>query len=130
MKVYCLDQDQAYNIASLKELIDQSGSVSLHFVWPPALIYAVGPAYWIESEKILRNHDLTKKLFFWYDYSDFAGYVLGALRAGVKCLIYQGEEVVFQKLEECASQMDAFLVRSIDEIPKIQRDMQIHVFND
>lgn len=86
-------------------------SEPLHFVCPADLFLSAGPEYWLLFEQKIRDSLPSPSLscLFWYDVGLNGGHALGALRLGIRHLLYRGSLASLKKLQEIAEIKQAFV---------------------
>jgi hypothetical protein len=95
---------------ALKDIVSQSTQDTFSLICPLEILAATGPAYWLIKEKELYQIFPHKKIVFWYDGGDMAGFCLGALRMGVRHLVFRGSKKIFYKIKSIAHHYQATVI--------------------
>jgi hypothetical protein len=108
---YILDTE-LNTLDALRKFITHNHGEEITFVCPVELFASAGPVYWMIRKEELQQEFPHKKLVFWHNAGDMAGYALGALRMGVRHLIFTGSEKTFHKIKSIANHYQAIVIPS------------------
>lgn len=110
MTTFYIPDSGSKTLDRLHRAIAQSAEEEIQFICPVEIFAASGPAYWLRKEKGFRALFPHKRLIFWYDVGDKGGYALGALRMGIRHVIFTGSEKTFRKIKDIAQQYHATII--------------------
>lgn len=113
--IYILDQGYGED-THLVSCVQDCPGIEIHFISPFQLTSALGPTYWQGPLKNLKDHFPLKKIYVWHEYLEAPGLTVGALRMGIRHIIYKGQSEHLQKIKTLAEFYQARVISSEQEI--------------
>ena len=101
---------------ALVSCVQNYTELEIHFISPHQLTHALGPVYWQEQVKVLKDQLPFKNIYCWMTYKNAPGLAVGGLRLGAQHIIYDGKDKHFQKIKSLANFYQARVISSYQEI--------------
>src|ERR1044072_5996426 len=93
---------ESSDLNQIRDIIGKARENEICFVCPKAIFIPSGADYLLKRSENLAKEFPHKKLIFRYEVGEAPGYALGALRMGIRRLLFKGPKETLEKLQSIA----------------------------